>query len=122
MYVTWSMSCWLTTVSPLLKSILASEAKESRDKRHTQTISAVYVYNTVEEPGDNESQCFPMSQWKTWVKTENLISIFSTWEPPGSISLVWARARKLVFCFPPRDPIHSHQGERLTPATNPGLG
>lgn len=55
--LTWSMSCWLTTVSPLLKSILASEAKESRDKRHTQTISAIYVYNTVEEPGNNEPRC-----------------------------------------------------------------
>lgn len=79
------MSCWLTIVSPLLKSRLASEAKESRDKRHSHTSFA----SKYSPQNGRIWRKWTTVPWKTWVKTENSISTFSKGKPREAFH--WSR-------------------------------
>ena len=112
--LTWSMSCWLTTVSPLLKSILASEAKESRDRGHSQTIFTGVNPQHPEEPEDSE----PQGHGARGPMRGMLL-------PPRERAAPGKHATRLGQGSParpvcsPRDPVHAHPSQRLTPQREP---
>lgn len=111
--LTWSMSCWLTAVSPLLKSTLASEAKASRDRRRGQTTGFAGVNPRRRGGARGPRAAGPRALGQGWDVTSPLRR-----GGPGRTPKVRARALPLVPGVSPEGP--SHRG--ASRSESPGLG